>query len=50
MKQLILHNMIFIGLILASGVLQAATIVYVPLGSGNQVVKIDADTDSIIAS
>lgn len=37
-------------LFLATSSAGAGTIVYVPLGSGNQVVKIDAATDQILAS
>lgn len=41
---------VIIGLLTAAGVLQAGPTVYVPLGSANQVVAIDAATDKITAS
>jgi len=43
----IIHKMIIIAGIIYSGVSTAAPTVYIPLGSGNQVIKVDAATDSI---
>ena len=49
MKTLIKKLIVITGLIY-SGLVSAAPSVYIPLGSGNQVIKVDAATDSIEAS
>ncbi|MBL4711108.1 MAG: hypothetical protein JKX75_01165 [Gammaproteobacteria bacterium] len=50
MKQLSIFSVIFTAVLFSANAINAATLVYVPLGSGTQIVKIDADTDTIIAS
>jgi len=46
----IIHNMIVVAGTLFSSVLTAAPSVYIPLGSGNQVIKVNAATDKIEAT
>lgn len=49
MKELTL-SLKFMALLLVSSVSYAAPTVYIPLGSGNQVIAVDAQTDTIFAS
>lgn len=50
MMRTVLKLTLFLGLSFASFCSLAKPFVYIPLGSGNQVIKVDAETDSIIAS
>ena len=46
----IIKNMLTVGMLLMTNAVIAKTVVYVPLGSANQVVAIDAADDAIIAT